>query len=60
MTWKALKEFASQVHDDSVIEVREKSYRSWEREFEMQAPYVYKIPTIKAIDEVSGEEAVAH
>lgn len=52
MTGKQLKEFAAQVHDDAVIEVREESYRSWERNFEMQAPYVFKSnPTIKAKDE---------
>lgn len=52
MTGKQLKEFAAQVHDEAVIEVREKSYASWEREFQMQAPYIYKSnPTISARDD---------
>lgn len=52
MTGKELKEFAAQVHDDAVIEVREKSYRSWSREFEMQAPYVFKsCPKVEAKDD---------
>lgn len=54
MTGKQLKDFAAQVHDDAVIEVREKSYGQWEREFEMQAPYVYKVPKVKAIDETEA------
>ena len=56
MTGRQLKDFAAQVHDDAVIEVREKSYGAWEREFEMQAPYIYKIPKIKASDEAATEE----
>ena len=55
MTGKQLKEFAAQVHDDAVIEVREKTYGNWEREFEMQAPYVYKIPKVVATVEENAE-----
>lgn len=55
MTGKQLKEFAAQVHDDAIIEVREKSYGAWERQFEMQAPYVYKSnPKIEATNEESA------
>ncbi len=51
MTGKQLKDFAAQVHDDAIIEVREKNYTGWEREFEMQALYVYIVPKVKATDE---------
>ena len=49
MTGKELKAFAEQVHDDAIIEIREESYRSWSREFQMQAPYVFKCnPSVQA------------
>ena len=51
MTGKQLKDFAAQVHDDAVIEVREKTYGQWERQFEMQAPYIYKVPKVVAMDD---------
>ena len=52
MTGKQLKEYAAQVHDDAVVEVREEGYRPWNRAFEMQAPYVFKSnPAVKATDE---------
>lgn len=52
MTGKELKEFAAQVHDEAMVEVREESYRPWNPEFEMQAPYVFKSNTaVKANDE---------
>lgn len=57
MTGKQLKEFAAQVHDDSIVEIREKSYGTWERQFEMQAPYVYKIPKVESFDETEKEIA---
>ena len=46
MTGRQLKEFAAQVHDESIIEVREAAYETWNQEFELQAPYVYKVPKI--------------
>jgi len=56
MTGKQLKEYAAQVHDEAIIEVREKCYGVWEREFEMQAPYVFKSnPVVVAKDEVEEE-----
>ena len=49
MTGKELKAFAEQVHDEAEIEVREitstygrSSDKPWTREFEIQAPLVYK------------------
>lgn len=56
MTGKQLKAFAAQVHDDAIIETREKSYYGWVRPFEMQAPYIYKEnPTIEAFDHEKKE-----
>lgn len=52
MTGKQLKEYAAQVHDDAVVEIRRFSYDQWTREFEMQAPYAFKSnPSIKAKEE---------
>lgn len=49
MTGKELKAFAEQVHDDAEIEIREvtdtygrKNDTPWTRDFEIQAPLVYK------------------
>ena len=49
MTGKELKAFAEQVHDEAEIEIREisSSYgqhidNPWTRDFEIQAPLVYK------------------
>lgn len=50
MTGKELKAFAAEVHDEAMIEVRNGGYGNWEREFQMQAPYVYKVPKITATD----------
>jgi len=48
MTGKELKEYAAQVHDDAIIEIRtgESCYGDWQRAFQMQAPYVYKAPVV--------------
>ena len=49
MTGKELKAFAEQVHDEAEIEIREdtssygqNSDSPWTRNFEIQAPLVYK------------------
>lgn len=37
MTGKQLKEFAAQIYDDAVIEMREWRYESWKEEFSLRA-----------------------
>lgn len=39
MTGKQLKEWAAAIHDDAVVQVREKGYRTWVEQFTMQAIY---------------------
>ncbi len=51
MTGKQLKEFASRIADDSVVEVRERSYGNWEGKFSIQSRIAVDAETEKETEE---------